>query len=280
MIPPIASPLAGLERRLRTLTGSCGMHALGIADMTPEPVQAAVAATGGRWLSAFPRAVSVVFRLQNAIVEELPDHHREKALARLYEFHIYRVGNPHLDQVATRIATEIQEAGYRAVPVPTSVAVDGGSGTGGFLGAVSHKMAAHLSGLGWIGRSCLLVTPDVGPRVRLATVMTDAPFAARTPADAGCGRCRICVRACPAQAFSGKAFDPADPIEARMDVRACEAYRQEAKTLTGVPMCGVCVAVCPHGKPGRRLTPPPAPPGAGRYRAPPPGPRGSRESPL
>jgi len=38
-----------------------------------------------------------------------------------------------------------------------------------FLQAVfSYKHAAQAAGLGYVGRSSLLVTPDFGPRVRLA----------------------------------------------------------------------------------------------------------------
>ena len=41
----------------------------------------------------------------------------------------------------------------------------------------SNKLAAHLAGLGWIGKSCLLITPQVGPRVRWVSVLTEAPLA-------------------------------------------------------------------------------------------------------
>ncbi|GAB4254669.1 MAG: epoxyqueuosine reductase [Thermoleophilia bacterium] len=241
---PGTAALLRLESRLRNLAAAQGMYTLGVADMTPAPVRAAVAASGGAWLAGFPRAVSVVCRLQDAVVDELPDHHRETVAARVYEFSIYKVVNPWLDQTAHLLAEEIQGSGFRAVPIPTSISVD----AAGFQGAVSHKLAAHGAGIGWIGRSCLLVTPEVGPRVRLVTVLTDAPLAAGAPNDTGCGRCRLCVEACPAGAFTGRAFDPAEPVETRMDVRACQTYRAEAEKETGVPICGVCVAVCPHGR--------------------------------
>lgn len=121
----------------------------------------------------------------------------------------------------------------------------------GYRGPVSHKLAARAAGHGWIGRSCLLVTPSVGPRVRLVTVLTDAPLPPAAVAERDCGACTECVDACPASAFTGRAFDPAEPIEARMDVKACAAYRAGAKVSSGTDICGVCVAVCPHGRRGR-----------------------------
>ncbi len=66
-----------------------------------------------------------------------------------------------------------------------------------------------------------------------------------------CRACTECVDACPAGAFTGRAFDPSEPIEARMDVRACTAYRTASKVWSGTDICGVCVAVCPHGRRGR-----------------------------
>ncbi len=243
-----ATAPATLEERLRRIGGHLGAYQVGVADMTPPAVRSAVQEHGGSWLAAFPRAVSLAFRLQDAIVDQLPGDHRSPAVARTYSFHIYSSVNDYLDEMALLVARAIQEEGHAAVPVPTSVAVD----AEGFSGALSHKLAAHLAGLGWIGRSCLLVTPEAGPRVRLVTVLTDAPLAADAPLDRGCGSCTECVEACPAGAFTGRAFDPAEPRSARMDVQACADYREAAKAVSGVTICGVCVAVCPHGRRGGR----------------------------
>ena len=86
------------------------------------------------------------------------------------------------------------------------------------LGFFSHKLAAHLAGLGWIGKSCLLVTLEVGPRVRWASVLTDAPLMAGEPLEERCGECRGCVEVCPAGAFSGRSFFFDEPRAARFDV--------------------------------------------------------------
>jgi len=36
----------------------------------------------------------------------------------------------------------------------------------------SHKLAATRSGIGWIGKTDLLITSRFGPRVRLASILT------------------------------------------------------------------------------------------------------------
>jgi hypothetical protein len=61
----------------------------------------------------------------------------------------------------------------------------------------AHKLAAHLAGLGWIGKSCLLLTEQFGPRVRFVSVLTDAPLEAGSPLDKPCGKCQVCIDACP-----------------------------------------------------------------------------------
>lgn len=238
------SDARALLLEIEGLATAGGLHRTGVADLTAPAAQAEIVRQGGRLLAGFPRAVSLMHRLQDTLVDPLPAHHRAPATARLYDFHVYKVVNARLDDVAELVAGALQRAGYQALPAPTSVSVD----AEGYQGVVSHKLAAHLAGLGWIGRSCLLVTPDAGPRVRLVTVLTDAPLPADAPGGWSCGSCHICVKACPAGAFTGRAFDPGEPIAHRMDVRACDRYRQGAKQVTGVSICGVCVAVCPHGR--------------------------------
>ncbi len=233
--------------RLEAIAEASGAHGFGVADLTPQPVRAHIVASGGGWLEAFPRAISVAHRLQDGLVDELPVRHTYPPIARLYDFHIYRTVNDHLDAVADRLATELQRDGFRAVPVPASLSVD----PSGFVGAVSHKLVARQAGLGWIGRSCLLVTPAAGPRVRLVSVLTDAPLPVDAPLSSDCGRCRSCVDACPATAFSGRTFAEDEPVSARMDVQACRMYRERAKETSGAAICGVCVAVCPPGRRAR-----------------------------
>lgn len=111
-----------------------------------------------------------------------------------YRHHCYDVINHRLDHIASRLSTDLQNDGYRVFPVPASKRVDADK----LCGTFSHRMAAHLAGLGWIGKSCLLVTPEKGPRVRWATVLTDAPLAATGQGRREqCGDCMECVEVCP-----------------------------------------------------------------------------------
>ena len=138
-----------------------------------------------------------------------------------------------------------QRAGYRAMPVPASERMDNDRIRSEF----SHKIAANLAGLGWIGKSCLLITPQRGPRVRWATVLTDAPLdTAESRMKSKCGNCTKCVEICPAHAFTGHAFFEGEPRESRFDARACEKYFDKMEEEGSVSICGMCLFVCPHGR--------------------------------
>ena len=230
----VAIKSANFKGRLETLVYQNGGDLFGVADL--EPAHEFIIAQGGETLDRFPRAVSIGIRLSDVIVDQHnPDDRHENSL---YWHHVYRVVTPALDFLARRVQRELQADGYMAFPVPGSMPYDRET----LKGIFSHKLAAHLSGLGWIGKNCLLMTPDFGPRVRFVTILTDAPLPPGIPFDGRCGKCKRCVVACPVQAFKGIEFQATDPVEARFETRACEEYRRTHS-------CGLCVARCPVGHP-------------------------------
>jgi ferredoxin len=137
-----------------------------------------------------------------------------------------------------------------------------------FVRALGHPARAHIdgnyrvvcplvardAGLGEIGRMGLLMTPQLGPRVRLGVVTTSLPLAAdeRRPDDTMidfCARCSKCADVCPSQAipFDGRAT--IDGVKRwRIDSEAC--YTLWTKLGTD---CGRCVAVCPYSHPDNLL---------------------------
>jgi len=231
-----------IDSRLRTLALSLGADYFGIADLAPA--QDAIRAQGGERVANFPRSVVAGIRLQDSIVDLLPD--KDKAGAILYRHTTYDVVNTALDQIALRVAGQLQNEGYAAFPVPASKRTSDEK----IAGIFSQKLGAHMAGLGWIGKSCLLVTPDHGPRVRWVNVLTDAPLKPTgSPAKPQCGECTECMDICPVHAFTGRVFSPDEPREARFDAAACDRYyKQLEKEPGGAGVCGLCVWVCPHGK--------------------------------
>lgn len=233
-----------LNNQLRTLALSLGTDYFGIANLTPA--RDFIHAQGGERVSRYPRAVVMGIRLPDSIVDLLEDGDDEGAI--LYRHTTYDVVNTALDQVALRVANLLQREGYAAFPVPASKRTDDEQ----ICGIFSQKLAAHLAGLGWIGKNCLLITPTYGPRVRWVTVLTDAPLEPTgSPLEPRCGKCTACVDICPAGAFTGRGFSPDEHREARFDAAACDRYLTEQETKQGVAVCGLCLWVCPHGRKGK-----------------------------
>ena len=90
----------------------------------------------------------------------------------------------------------------------------------------SHKLAATRSGIGWIGKTDLLVTSRFGPRVRLATVLTTVNISNnRIPInESQCGSCNICVNHCSAKAATGQLWTISIDRDVFFDAFKCKEY--------------------------------------------------------
>ena len=218
---------------LREFSLARGADLFGVADLAP--VRPFIAAQGPSLVTQFPRAVSIGMRLSDAIV----DSHSplESRRDSLYWHHVYSVVTASLDFHAYQVSRWLADRGFQALPVPGSTPYN----LEKLEGIFSHKLAAHLAGLGWIGKSCLLLTEPFGPRVRFVSVLTDAPLEAGSPLDKPCGKCHACIDACPVKAFTGAEFHADEGREVRFDVFKCSEYRREHP-------CGLCVSTCPKGK--------------------------------
>jgi epoxyqueuosine reductase len=231
-----------LDNRVRELADEMGVSFFGVADLSPA--YEFILDQGGPMVAGYPRAICVGIVLSHGIVDRLPQRD-QLSVAMTYRHHAYDVVNQRLDHIISRLSGTLQQEGHGALPVPASQTVDEDR----LCGLFSHKLAAHLAGLGWIGKSCLLVTPEVGPRVRWATVLTDASLAVTgEPMEERCGSCQQCVESCPPRAFTGEPFREQEPRDVRFVARKCREYQNELQEAMGVSACGMCLYVCPHGR--------------------------------
>jgi epoxyqueuosine reductase len=117
----------------------------------------------------------------------------------------------------------------------------------------SHKMVGTRSGLGWIGKTDLFVSRKFGPRLRLTSLLVDYPLKPlASPIEKSlCGKCNICVEACPAGAASGMLWNTKVDRDEYYDAFKCcnkalELSRSFADSESEI--CGICMAVCPLGR--------------------------------
>ena len=184
-------------------------------------------------------AFSIAVKLSDSVLTTI-----DNAPTQAY-FQHYRAANALLDQIAFRMANEIERLGYNAFPVAASQSLGGDSR---YAGILPHKTAAVLSGLGFVGKSGLFLTEEYGSKVRLATVVTDMPLTStRKIIENGCGECTACMRACPAGAIFGEL--PRTNGERNYDPEKCSRYMKEKfQNIGRGSVCGVCIKVCPKNK--------------------------------
>jgi reductive dehalogenase len=144
--------------------------------------------------------------------------------------------------IALRIAQYIRQMGYDA-----RAHIDGEY-------EVVCPLVARDAGLGEIGRMGLLMTPDLGPRVRIAVVTTSIPLIVdQRKEDYSmidfCKTCKKCAEVCPSRAIP---FDDRKEIQGvlrwQIDQEACFTYWTKAGTD-----CARCMSACPYSHPDNLL---------------------------
>jgi len=190
-------------------------------------------------LAHFSYGLTIGIALLNGIIDGI-----KSGPTHTYFSH-YRTVNAQLDRCALIAAKMLEEKGAKAFTVPASQSIGGD----GLHGIVSHKFYAVRAGLGYIGKSALFVSNAFGPRVRLATILTDYPLTEKEPLVSGnCGSCTVCMKACPAGAISGREYVPGMARDDFFDALKCSRYMKDAyKDIGRGAVCGICMAVCPKG---------------------------------
>lgn len=224
----------GLKNRII----ASGADLVGIADV--EPLRE-LKLYPPDLLDSFTRAVSIAVRLPKEVFEQITDQPTPTYCS------VYRTANLMLDQIALLTANALHKDGYSSLPIPAAQRWDHANA----FAAISHKAVGNAAGLGWQGKSLLLVNPEYGPRIRLVSVLTDAPLMADTPIENRCGNCKLCLEACPAGAIKGVGTKyHYRSREEVFDLKRCEEKLNEFSRLTNIDtnICGICIKVCPFGR--------------------------------
>ena len=137
-----------------------------------------------------------------------------------------------LESAAFSIIEYLENRGYRQLIIHTEDEFDPINR----LGFISLKILAKTAGLGWQGRSLLIISPEYGPLHRLIAILTDMPLRVNQLIENECGECRKCIEACPQKALTFAAFD--DHPSSREDVL-------DINSCLGDNGCLSCILPCP-----------------------------------
>ena len=124
-----------------------------------------------------------------------------------------------------------------------------------------ERSYALSAGLGWQGKSAMLIAPRLGTYFLIAGLALDLELPADSSAPDHCGSCRLCLDACPTDAFAAPRVLNASKCVAYLTIENRGPIPEEFREGVGdrVFGCDICQEVCPWNrfeKPGRFLPEP------------------------
>jgi epoxyqueuosine reductase len=242
-----------LVAALRRVADDAGCAALGVAAADPYPVVASE--LEDRVANGMSGKLGFTFkdpRLATDVRRSLPWANRLVVLSWSYlpaagEPGPGRVGWGRVARFATedhyrglraaadRIARLLHDRGHRAVAlIDDDRLVD--------------RAAAVRAGLGWWGKSTMVLDPSNGPWLLLGSVVTDALLPTTPPMKRDCGTCDACIPACPTGAIVAPGV---------LDASRCLAHWAQVPGVIPRPLrramgdrvygCDDCLDACPPG---------------------------------
>jgi len=234
-VAPVRSKLTAVQMTtyIKGLARYYGAYTVGITELQPYHVYSHIGRGSGGYGAPITLnhryAIATTVEMDHAITGTAPNSPTVMESARQYV-------------EAARVSLQL---GYliRLLGYPARAHIDGNY-------RVIAPLVARDAGLGEIGRMGLLMTPELGPRVRLGVVTTDLPLIPDQRGDDTsvidfCRICQKCVETCPSRSIpSGDREEIDGALRWRINADSCFHYWNRVGTD-----CARCMAVCPYSHP-------------------------------
>ncbi|MCP4711551.1 MAG: reductive dehalogenase [Planctomycetes bacterium] len=229
---PIEASPAEFTRRIKGFARYMGAADVGVTKLNPAYIYSHIGRSPGQWGEAIDlshaNAIAISVKMDHGMVRHAPDTPTTTETA----FKYFEAA-----KIAMCIARYINLLGYEA-----RAHLDGNY-------RVMCVPVAADAGLGELGRLGLLITPKLGPRIRLAAVTTNMPLVYDKPITFGvqdfCSICKKCADNCPSGSIpkaQKQVYQGAEKWQLNQD--ACYRFWRTQGTD-----CAVCVNVCPYSHP-------------------------------
>ena len=175
--------------------------------------------------------------------------HRRSAALQIYQRMQYDALNLNLMSITNYLGLYLYDLGFQVVTPPAT----SGSGFANLavkeMGDIkfnqwSQRHAAVCCGLGELGMNNAFICPEYGIRVRLGSLITDAPLEADPLDRIGevCTHCGACIRACPDPATFTEEYSY--ELLPGLELSNCRFN----KVLCQGSSCSACFRDCPVGR--------------------------------
>lgn len=136
--------------------------------------------------------------------------------------------------IATAVSDRLSESGARAeVLIDDNRLVD--------------RTAAARAGVGWLGKSTMLLAPGQGPWMLLGSVITDADLDVTPPMRRTCGTCVACIPACPTGAITDRGLDARRCMSTWLQTSGPIPHWIRPLVERRIYGCDDCLTSCPPG---------------------------------
>lgn len=178
----------------------------------------------------FPWARSVVVFAHGYLAGSTPPAEHGPVVARFATRDQYRP----VRAIAGAVSDRLRESGARAEAL-----IDDNR-------LVDRTVAAR-AGVGWLGKSTMLLAPGQGPWMLLGSVVTDADLDVTTPMRRTCGTCVACIPACPTGAITPHGLDARRCISTWLQTSGPIPHWIRPLIERRIYGCDDCLSSCPPG---------------------------------
>ena len=144
-----------------------------------------------------------------------------------------------VDRVASTVSARLHELGMRAETL-----IDDNR--------LADRSAAIRAGVGWGGRSSMVLAPGVGPWMLLGSVATDASLEPTSEMRRDCGTCTACIPACPTGAIQDGVLDARRCLSTWLQTPGSIPHWIRPILGRRIYGCDDCLTSCPPGHPAMR----------------------------
>lgn len=205
-----------------------GASLIGFADMSD------IAPDIGHF---FEGAISFGVAIQRSVIQGISNGPTEE-----YEKELHKIDSI-LQSIARKAQAFLEQSNIKSMIITPRLKQDST-----LTNSLTSEDIAVRAGLGWIGKTNLLITKQFGSAVVLATILCNIKFQCHRRNDQSfCEDCEQCLNQCPAKMKLDTKWDISSTrkkLYQKISCReACDTIRRERGIV--VSLCGQCIHACP-----------------------------------